>query len=755
MQKAKTLAKCDPRIEVLSNPVNVGPYVSRNLGVLHTRGQWLIVHDADDWAFPDRIERQVRSLQEAGAVAGTGSMIRMTAEGQITRPPSVHEGDGYLRLCYVSLMVETDYFRQELGAWDSVWVSGDAEMIARLEAIKAKNCRVERPLMLCLDHAAGLTNHEELGLVECGGLGKVREAYRRAFEGWHRVDGGKTLSIDVDARKFAIPLQNQVEKSNIALALKNIESNSFEAKSIKQVPPDLLRNQKPVICGMASIYARKLALQEAVNSILPQVDKLIIYQNDYKELFDFLRDEKIEVISALDTGVDMGDAGKFYRVEDFKDTIYFSIDDDLIYPPDYVDVMLDMLDRYDYQVVACAHGRILPAQATEYYKSKLKLYHLRQELDRACEVHVGGTGVMAFNTDYVGITFKDFRTPNMADIWMAMHARSNQLPILVVPHKAEWIRYSEKFDNESTIYSAAKKGEKKLADTVTKTNELIKGLDKSVIYTIHPITKTTKLGYIIKLSNNQFFISSHKNIVVAIPTFNRKELLERLVNQLDVAAKYFNVRIVVFDDGSVVPIKREFFSVKHLLDIEVHRTRNHGKKRYWALVNKIFDRLCDLEADYYFYLGDDLEVSPTFFIDGLRLWESIVDERKISLNLLCDSRTKCWTDFERIERNFSGYHVYQTQWLDMIILFDRTLVSHRVDEVPLSRWKKRPLMSSGVGAQLSGRFHSKGFNMYQVVESIVFHGDHESKMNREERLNNPLVSHAPPNDKATHNLTGD
>ena len=58
LQKAKDLAKRDLRVEVLTSPVNVGPYVCRNLGVLRTRGQWLALHDTDDWVCPDRIEQK-------------------------------------------------------------------------------------------------------------------------------------------------------------------------------------------------------------------------------------------------------------------------------------------------------------------------------------------------------------------------------------------------------------------------------------------------------------------------------------------------------------------------------------------------------------------------------------------------------------------------------------------------------------------------------------------------------------------------
>lgn len=218
LQKAKDLAKSDPRVEVLSSPVNVGPYVCRNLGMAYTRGQWLTVHYADHWAFPDRIEQQVQALTDANASACTGCMLSMNEQGQITRPVagvSTSE-DGYLRLSFVSLMVQTAYFNNELGAWDSVCVGGDAELIERLKVLGTPKKHLRRPLMLCLDQEAGLTNHQAFGLSdETGQTRPLRADYSRAFTAWHKAPGSKKISPFGKARPFEIPEKNMVDPGAI------------------------------------------------------------------------------------------------------------------------------------------------------------------------------------------------------------------------------------------------------------------------------------------------------------------------------------------------------------------------------------------------------------------------------------------------------------------------------------------------------------------------------------------------------------
>lgn len=49
----------DPRIKILTNKANLGNYPSRNRGLKIARGEYIFVMDADDLAFPHRIERQL------------------------------------------------------------------------------------------------------------------------------------------------------------------------------------------------------------------------------------------------------------------------------------------------------------------------------------------------------------------------------------------------------------------------------------------------------------------------------------------------------------------------------------------------------------------------------------------------------------------------------------------------------------------------------------------------------------------------
>lgn len=95
---------------------------------------------------------------------------------------------------------------------------------------------------------------------------------------------------------------------------------------------------------LATFPPRAPILMQTVDTILPQVDRLFICLNLYAEVPAALRDDpKIE---AMIPAEDLKDAGKFAFPPD-PDDMVFTIDDDILYPPDYVARTLRAFDRLD------------------------------------------------------------------------------------------------------------------------------------------------------------------------------------------------------------------------------------------------------------------------------------------------------------------------------------------------------------------------------------------------------------------------
>ena len=191
-----------------------------------------------------------------------------------------------------------------------------------------------------------------------------------------------------------------------------------------------------ITASLATIPAREPFLKMVVDSLLPQVDLLYVQLNGYDSVPECLDYDNI--VARLTTN-EMGDANKFMNV-DIVDSFFFTCDDDLIYPPDYTQTLINKLDEYGPVIVTC-HGRVFPKGPHEsYYASKIITCHCLSDVPMDCLVHVGGTGVMAFHTDTIDIRYEDFKEPNMADIWLAKQAYEQYVPIICIEHREGWIK---------------------------------------------------------------------------------------------------------------------------------------------------------------------------------------------------------------------------------------------------------------------------------------------------------------------------
>ena len=87
-----------------------------------------------------------------------------------------------------------------------------------------------------------------------------------------------------------------------------------------------------ITASLATIPSRIPQLQKTVESLLPQVDRLNIFLNNYTTVPEFLNHDKIQ-LGFGDNSI--GDAGKFYWASETKGFQMYC-DDDIIYLGDYV-----------------------------------------------------------------------------------------------------------------------------------------------------------------------------------------------------------------------------------------------------------------------------------------------------------------------------------------------------------------------------------------------------------------------------------
>ncbi len=223
---AESLAREDPRVKVLRNRGNVGPYVAKNFGLQVAQGDYITGHDADDWAHPERIERQLQAVVASGPAmpANLVGMLRCEANGYFSRFSMVTENsrDGALQAAFISAFFEARFLRERLGHWDEARFAGDSEMIRRTQRVLgAELPRLHCLGMVCLDSPTGLTNHPDHGYSPTQGLSESRRRYRDAFAAWHMTLEGHNARLDFpqQGRRFAIPEAVRVDPAALAACL--------------------------------------------------------------------------------------------------------------------------------------------------------------------------------------------------------------------------------------------------------------------------------------------------------------------------------------------------------------------------------------------------------------------------------------------------------------------------------------------------------------------------------------------------------
>jgi hypothetical protein len=195
---------------------------------------------------------------------------------------------------------------------------------------------------------------------------------------------------------------------------------------------------EPVTVGLASIPERTNQLFATLLSIIHQVDHIYVYLNNYEVIPDYLDHPKISVYTS-ETHGDLGAAGKFFKIDDVKTGYYFTIDDDIIYPSDYVERIVATLQKYRNSAAVCVHGSIF-GSTIEWYFERTVVFDMRYALNQDMFVTLAGSGCLAFYRPNIRMRFDDYFPEVMCDLKFSIIARQQGIPIISLARPADWLR---------------------------------------------------------------------------------------------------------------------------------------------------------------------------------------------------------------------------------------------------------------------------------------------------------------------------
>ncbi len=234
--------------------------------------------------------------------------------------------------------------------------------------------------------------------------------------------------------------------------------------------------------------------------------------------------------------------------------------------------------------------------------------------------------------------------------------------------------------------------------------------------------------------------SSPRSFHVFIPTFNRAENLLVLLAQLEQESAGFDVAVDVFDDASTADYSRvEEWIRSAKIPVAMHRhATNRGKRGFWKTFNDAFRIMVTAPRDAMVVLQDDAELCEGFFDAVIEYWSAIDDARKIAMNIQRNNLGdgQIWQAKEGTLMALRDRSIWFSGWFDGMWFGTRDTLealSYVVHPIDPRRWDQDPLLSSGVGQQLTDRLNTAGYNIYMPSQSLVRMIPGVSHMNPEAR----------------------
>lgn len=440
--------------QLISNLKNFGTYVSRNFAILNAKGSYIGICDSDDTLEPSFISSMLPHLDKY-------KLVYCKTQNRARKGGSTVIG------------AASSFFKKELvnelGFFDSVRFAADTEFRLRCSTVfGAGSIFILNKVLYNTNYTKGsLTDREDVGFYS-----KARQDYVRFFRKFQRNNKQKltkSFPFPMKRRPFSVPKKSQVG----SIDLKKDFVLSYTSKEDRVVEPEHNKKETTksgmiISANMATIPPRVEIAEKAVASIIDQVDVVRIYLNNFKEVPSFIKNNpKIEYVFK---GRDLNASGKHYWGMN-PNEYYFSIDDDIVYPPTYVRDHLNFLSRFGDRAIVSLHGNILPWRpfSKMWSHSRYIRYTCLSDLEYNYQTNLGGQGVSVRNTNIVKIDVEKFKFYNMDDIEVSIQALEQEIPIIARKHigGGKYLGYNK--PPVPTLYEQHKDND---SEQVSRTNEI-------------------------------------------------------------------------------------------------------------------------------------------------------------------------------------------------------------------------------------------------------------------------------------------
>lgn len=197
-------AERDSRVIPLRHERNGGAYAARNTALAHATGDFVTVHDADDWSHPEKFAAQMLHAMSHPEGISTTIGVRVAMDLRFDVKANMA---GMLMENTSSLLAKRQTL-VDLGGWDATRLGADSELYERIRArhnLVPNKLFPATPLTLILFSGSSLTQTKAAGIatVNYG----ARRQYKEAYRFWHATEMAQSkpdLRMTPD-RRFPAP----------------------------------------------------------------------------------------------------------------------------------------------------------------------------------------------------------------------------------------------------------------------------------------------------------------------------------------------------------------------------------------------------------------------------------------------------------------------------------------------------------------------------------------------------------------------
>jgi glycosyltransferase involved in cell wall biosynthesis len=416
---------------------NIGSYLAKNIGINRCRGEIVMFQDSDDYSHPSRVEVQARGLcVNTDKIGNRTQYCRVDPSTKAVVPI-----DGlYARLGLITLAVRRSAFK-EVGYFDAVRKAGDNEWFDRARLCYGKSAFEDIPV--CLYSATMMPHSIAQDLFHSSSEGGIIQI----------VTGPRADYL----RRYGVRHANFTKKKKNLLA----ENPPLPLVSAQWIPREIAAipmKRLPVVAAVCSIPQRVASLERVVASVIDQVDYLHVYLDKYDTVPAFLRgNSKISITRSQSVKPDYRDNAKFLKYDHYKkshgEIFYLTIDDDIVYPADYVIYHMRVSEAFGRRCVTGLHGVVYNENPGRYFGNR-RVYHYEKDVLKShVLVNCLGTGTTGFYSScFASMNPRQWVPSGMVDIHFSVMAKTANVPLVCMARNPGWLRDSVESDKSPTLY---------------------------------------------------------------------------------------------------------------------------------------------------------------------------------------------------------------------------------------------------------------------------------------------------------------